>query len=474
MEWYGMGKANIGIVGLGTMGENLALNIHSKGFRVAVYNRTAEKTKEFMGKLSPTAEIVPCYEPAELVNSLEAPRILLFMVTAGEAVDEIIGQFSPLLAKDDILIDAGNSYFKDTERRAKEAADRGLRYLGIGVSGGEEGALKGPCIMAGGSEEAYGQAREIFDKIAAKTSSGICSAYLGPGGAGHFTKMVHNGIEYALMELIAEAYDVQATTLGLGGDKIRGNFSDWNSGDLQSYLVETAAKALAKKEEGSWKSVVEFILDKAQQKGTGKWASQTAMDLGVPTPTMDAGVSARNLSAMKEERKRAAQKFNLLNPLYQGDMKEFLEELREAVFCSYLVAFAQGFALLKAGSKEYGYNLALDEVARIWKGGCIIRAKMLNPIEGAFLAEANLDNILLSDGIVQLIKSHEGHWRHSVSMMKMLALPIPAASSALDYYDAYKRERLPANLIQAMRDIFGAHTYERIDKPGSFHTNWSQ
>jgi len=466
-------KAQIGVLGLGTMGESLALNIAGRGFRVIVFNRTASRTKEFMDGADVSLPLTAAFGLDGFVDGLESPRKILIMVTAGQAVDQVIRQISPMLSKGDMLMDAGNSNFMDTERRAREAAEAGLNFMGVGVSGGEEGALRGPCIMVGGPREAYRQVEAIFSGIAAKTSSGICSAYLGPGGAGHFTKMVHNGIEYALMQLIAEAYDLQVTGLGFDTTAVRDNFAKWNGGELRSYLLEITIQALSKKDEYSGKPLVEMILDRARQKGTGKWTSQTALDLGVPIPTIDAGVSARNLSAYKEERTRAAK----LSPpgvaKFKGDRAATSEKLGDALYCSFIVSYAQGFSLLRAGSKEFRYDLPLDVIARIWKGGCIIRAKLLDRIQAALSSEPSLDNLVVDRGLGSILRGLDGGWRETVQVMKSLAIPCPAMSSALDYYDGYRRERLPANLIQALRDIFGAHTYERVDRPGSFHTDWT-
>jgi 6-phosphogluconate dehydrogenase len=465
-------KAQIGVLGLGTMGESLALNIAGKGFPVAVFNRTAEKTKELLGKVDGSMTVIGTYNMEELVKALEAPRKLLLMVTAGQAVDQVVNQVSPLLSKGDVLIDAGNSYFLDTERRAKEAAEMGLQFLGVGVSGGEEGALKGPCVMVGGPKEAYLQVEPILGSIAAKTESGVCCAYLGPGGAGHFTKMVHNGIEYALMELIAEAYDFQATGLGLDMGTVRDNFVAWNEGELRSYLMEITARALSKTDDDTGKPLVQMILDRARQKGTGKWTSQTALDLGVPVPTIDAGVSARNLSAFKEERVRASRLYPSRGAKYGGERKAVCEKLGQALYCSFIISYAQGFTLLRAGSTEFRYDLPFEEIARIWKGGCIIRAKLLDRIRSALSSNPSLENLVVDRGLGSILRGSEGEWRQVVQTIKSLAIPSPAMDSALDYYDAYLRETLPANLIQALRDIFGAHTYERVDRNGSFHSSW--
>jgi 6-phosphogluconate dehydrogenase len=466
-------KARMGIVGLGTMGENLALNIAGRGFPVSVYNRTAERTKEFVSRLDGSLDVRPTFSIKELVDSLERPRQVLLMVTAGSAVDSVFMQLAEHLSEGDIVIDGGNSYFKDTERRFKEAAKRKIAFMGVGISGGEEGALKGPCIMAGGPIDAYMTLEPVFSKIAARIESGPCCAYLGPGGAGHYTKMVHNGIEYALLEVIAEVYDVQLTGLGLDTRSIRENFAEWDDEDLQSYLLDITKLALSKEDPETGRPLVEMISDRTGQKGTGKWASQTALDLGVPTPTIDAGVSSRNLSTYREERLKAAAKYNPEKVRFRGDGRELVEALRDALRCSFIVSYAQGFDLLRAGSENYGYSLPLAVTARIWRGGCIIRARLLERFERALASSPSLRNLLLDDAIASTLKEHEGGWRKAVLAAKSLGIPVPALSSALDYYDAFRREKLPSNLIQALRDIFGAHTYERVDRPGSFHTIWS-
>jgi 6-phosphogluconate dehydrogenase len=463
----------MGIVGLGTMGENLALNIAGRGFPVSVYNRTAERTKEFVSRLDGSLDVRPTFSIKELVDSLERPRQVLLMVTAGSAVDSVFMQLAEHLSEGDIVIDGGNSYFKDTERRFKEAAKRKIAFMGVGISGGEEGALKGPCIMAGGPIDAYMTLEPVFSKIAARIESGPCCAYLGPGGAGHYTKMVHNGIEYALLEVIAEVYDVQLTGLGLDTRSIRENFAEWDDEDLQSYLLDITKLALSKEDPETGRPLVEMISDRTGQKGTGKWASQTALDLGVPTPTIDAGVSSRNLSTYREERLKAAAKYNPEKVRFRGDGRELVEALRDALRCSFIVSYAQGFDLLRAGSENYGYSLPLAVTARIWRGGCIIRARLLERFERALASSPSLRNLLLDDAIASTLKEHEGGWRKAVLAAKSLGIPVPALSSALDYYDAFRREKLPSNLIQALRDIFGAHTYERVDRPGSFHTIWS-
>jgi len=468
-----LSKAQIGVLGLGTMGESLALNIAGKGFPIAVFNRTAEKTREFRSTVAPSMSVKATFGLEEFVGALKVPRKVLLMVTAGQAVDQIIRQISPLMSKGDILIDAGNSNFVETERRAKEAAEAGIRFMGVGVSGGEEGALKGPCIMVGGPREAYSEVEPIFDSIAAKTPSGVCSAYLGPGGAGHFTKMVHNGIEYALMELIAEAYDLQLTGLKLDHAKVRDNFAAWEDGDLQSYLMEITVQALSRKDDYTGGPLVDVILDKARQKGTGKWTSQTALDLGVPVPTIDAGVSARNLSAYKDERVRASKLYPPRRVKFEGDRAAMRDKIGDALYSSFVMSYAQGFSLLKAGSAEFRYDLPLAKISQIWKGGCIIRSKLLDRVETALSSDPDLDNLMVDRGLGSIVRSSEENWRYVVQTMKSLGIPSPAMDSALDYYDGYRRETLPANLIQALRDIFGAHTYERVDRPGSFHTDWN-
>ncbi len=467
-----MNKAQVGIVGLGTMGENLALNIESKGFPVAVFNRTPERVTKFIQTYGKGRSISPATSIQEFTEALEAPRVILVMVKAGPSVDEVVMQLTSHLAEGDVLIDGGNSHFRDTERRIKELAAKRVYLLGTGISGGEEGALKGPCIMAGGPEPAYALARPILTKIAAQTEDGPCCAYLGPGGAGHYVKMVHNGIEYAVIQLIAETYDIMQRMLGLAPKETAKTFSDWNKDELGSYLIGITADVLARVDEETSKPLVDLISDKAEQKGTGKWTSQDALDLGVPIPTIDAAVSARIMSSLKDERLHAAQVLKWSSGRFHGESSKYLDALRAALYCSVIVSYAQGLGLLKVASKEYGFGTNLADTARIWKGGCIIRSRLLNEIQGAFERRADLPNILTDPKLSSLLLELQEKWRFVAAEAKLSGIPCPAMDAALDYFDSFRSVRLPANLIQALRDYFGAHTYERIDKPGRFHTNW--
>ena len=456
------------------MGENLALNIVDKGFSAAVYNRTAERTRKFAKRLTEDTPITPTYSIAEFLGALETPRKILLMVTAGRPIDEMIEQLAPGLSKGDLLVDGGNSLFRDTEARAKELQKKGLLYLGIGISGGEEGALRGPSIMAGGSRAGYELVEPILTKIAAQVGDGPCCSYLGPDGAGHFTKMVHNGIEYAVMQLIAEVYDVQRTGLGLDLEEIGKLFADWNGAELNSYLMEVTIEVLGKVDADTGKPLVDVILDRAAQKGTGKWTSQSAFDLGVPIPSIDAAVSARNLSAYKKQRVRISQLLGPPGRTPQMTKEETIKSLRGSLYSSVLVSYAQGFTLLKAASDEYDYSVPLDEVARIWKGGCIIRAKLLDQIQQALKQELDQANLLGDGGFSEELKAREESWRHTLQTVRSMGIPCPVMNASLDYFDAYRRWTLPAGLIQGMRDYFGSHGYERVDKEGSFHTNWNE
>ncbi len=452
------------------MGENLALNLESKGFSVAVYNRTTERTRRF-GERVKSKSILPCYSVEEFVDSLEKPRKILLMVKAGPAVDEVANLLAPNLSEGDILMDGGNSHFKDTERRCSEYAIRGVRFVGLGVSGGEEGALKGPCLMAGGDKSAYDQTETILKKIAAQTKDGPCCAYLGPKGAGHYVKMIHNGIEYAILQVIAEAYDILIRAAKFDIRHVRKLFKKWNEGELNSFLMEIAVDALGKIDSESGGALVSLVVDRAGQKGTGKWASQNAMDLGIPVPTIDAAVSARNLSALKDERTIASKLFKK-RAKRTSIKRNPVQGLEGAVRASVIVSYAQGFHLMQAGSKEYSYDIPLVEAARIWQGGCIIRAKLLDTIKKAFEKNRQLQNLLLDTRVARTVIGLEGDWRKAVKAAKDAAVPIPAIAASLDYFDGYRSERLPANLIQALRDRFGAHGFERFDKPGVFHSDW--
>ncbi len=462
-----MAGKDLGLIGLGVMGQNLALNFQNHGYSVVVYNRTEQKTREFVAR---HPEISAAYTVPDFIQALGQPRRILLMVTAGTAVDETMASLGNLLSRGDVLMDGGNSHFQDTERRCNELAKQGIHFLGVGVSGGEEGALKGPCLMVGGPREGYDQVSSILTRIPAQ-ADGPCCQLLGPRGAGHYVKIIHNGIEYAIIQVIAEAYDLLTRAARLNIKQIQGIFSKWNKGELNSFLMEIAAEALSKYDAETKRPLVSLILDRAQQKGTGKWTSQNALDLGIPTPTIDAAVDARNLSALKEERvnaSKALKQSRKPRPL----PKTFVESLKAAVQASIIISYAQGFHLMRAGSEKYEYAIPLAEVARIWKGGCIIRAKLLDSITRAFKSNDALQNLIVDREFAEILMGLDGNWRKVVKAAKDASVPIPAISASLDYYDGYRSERLPANLIQALRDRFGAHGYERIDRPGRFHTDW--
>ena len=467
-----MSKQKIGLVGLAVMGENLALNIESKGFPIAVFNRTTAKTEAFLAGKAKGKNIVGAKTIEEFVASLEKPRKILLMVKAGQPVDDMIDSIVGHLDKGDLLIDGGNSFFKDTARRGKDLSQKGILYIGTGVSGGEEGALKGPSIMPGGPRQAYQMVEDILTKIAAQVDDGPCCTYIGPGAAGHYVKMVHNGIEYGDMQLICEAYDILKTALGLEAPELSEIFAQWNKGELDSYLIEITAAVLARKDDDTGKPLVDVILDKAGQKGTGKWTSQSALDLGVPTPTINAAVVARTMSAFKDERVAAAKLLSGPTAKYTGDKDSLIQAVREALYASKITSYAQGMALLREANKEYDWSLNYGQIARIWKGGCIIRAKFLDLIKQAYQRNADLPNLLIDEFFSEAVASRQDNWRMVVKLAVESGIPVPAMSGSLAYFDSYRRERLPANLIQAQRDYFGAHTYERVDKPGSFHTEW--
>jgi 6-phosphogluconate dehydrogenase len=467
-----MAKQQIGVIGLAVMGKNLALNIESKGYSVAVYNRSREKTDEFL-KEAQGKNIVGTYSIEEFVNALEKPRKILLMVKAGAPTDATIEQLKPYLEKGDILIDGGNTYFKDTQRRNKELAELGIHFIGTGVSGGEEGALKGPSIMPGGQKEAHELVRPIFEAIAAKVDGEPCTTYIGPDGAGHYVKMVHNGIEYGDMQLIAEAYFLLKHVLGLNAQELHEVFAEWNKGELNSYLIEITADIFTKIDEETGKPLIDVILDKAGQKGTGKWTSQNALDLGVPLPIITESVFARFISAMKDERVKASKLLSgpAVKP-FEGDRAHFIEAVRRALYMSKICSYAQGFAQMKAASDEYNWNLQYGNIAMIFRGGCIIRAQFLQKIKEAYDRDPQLPNLLLDPYFKEIVENYQEALREIIAIAVMRGIPVPAFSSALAYYDSYRMETLPANLIQAQRDYFGAHTYERVDKEGVFHTEW--
>ncbi|MCI4136282.1 NADP-dependent phosphogluconate dehydrogenase [Bacillus vallismortis] len=467
-----MSKQQIGVIGLAVMGKNLALNIESRGFSVSVYNRSSSKTEEFLQEAK-GKNVVGTYSIEEFVQSLETPRKILLMVKAGTATDATIQSLLPHLEKDDILIDGGNTYYKDTQRRNKELAESGIHFIGTGVSGGEEGALKGPSIMPGGQKEAHELVKPILEAISAKVEGEPCTTYIGPDGAGHYVKMVHNGIEYGDMQLISESYFILKQVLGLSADELHEVFAEWNKGELDSYLIEITADIFTKKDEETGKPLVDVILDKAGQKGTGKWTSQSALDLGVPLPIITESVFARFISAMKEERVKASGLLSgpEVKPV-TDNKEELIEAVRKALFMSKICSYAQGFAQMKAASEEYNWDLKYGEIAMIFRGGCIIRAAFLQKIKEAYDREPELDNLLLDSYFKNIVESYQGALRQVISLAVAQGVPVPSFSSALAYYDSYRTAVLPANLIQAQRDYFGAHTYERTDKEGIFHTEW--
>lgn len=469
-----MAQQSFGVIGLAVMGENIALNVERNGFPIAVYNRTGAKTDEFMAKRAVGKNVVAAYSIEDFVKSLARPRKILVMVQAGAPVDAVIKQLQPLLEKGDMIIDGGNSLYEDTERRTRELESTGLGFVGMGVSGGEEGALNGPSLMPGGTEAAYKELEPILLKIAAQVDDGACVTYIGPGGAGHYVKMVHNGIEYGDMQLIAEAYDLLKSALGLNHQQIHEIFTEWNTTDeLNSFLIEITADIFKYIDPDTQQPLVELILDAAGQKGTGRWTVQSALELGVPIPTMIAAVNARITSSYKAERVAASQEITGPTGIYEGDAKAFISKIRDALYCSKICSYAQGMALLSKASQEYNYNLNLSEMARIWKGGCIIRAGFLDKIKHAFNENPTLPNLLLAPEFKQTILDRQSAWREVLVVSNQLGIPVPAFSSSLDYFDSYRRARLPQNLTQAQRDYFGAHTYKRIDKEGSFHTEWA-
>lgn len=468
-------KADIGLIGLAVMGENLALNIESKGYSVAVYNRTTSKVDRFVEGRGKEKNIIGTHSIEEFVKSLKKPRKIIIMVKAGKPVDGMIEQLIPQLERGDIIIDGGNSNFHDTIRRTEYVENKGFLYIGTGISGGEEGALHGPSIMPGGSPAAWNEVKEIFQSIAAKAEDGApCCEWIGENGAGHFVKMVHNGIEYGDMQLICESYFIMKELLGMTPDEMHNVFKEWNAGELNSYLIEITADIMAFKDEDN-KPLIEKILDTAGQKGTGKWTSIAALNIGVPLTLISEAVFARIISAFKEERVEASKVLSGPTPKFDGDKDGFIEELRKALYASKIVSYAQGFTLLRWARDEYNWDLNFTEIASIWRNGCIIRSIFLSKIMEAFEKKAELKNLLLDTFFKEKVMSSQDSWRNVTSTAINNGLPVPALSSALAYFDGYRTERLSANLIQALRDYFGAHTYERIDKPRGefFHTNWT-
>jgi len=464
----------IGIVGLGVMGHNLALNMELNGFPVAGYDLDAAKTKAFLKGPGAGKNIIGVDSPAALMAALEKPRRILMMVPAGAPVDSAIAHLKPHLEPGDILMDGGNSFFLDTERRNKALEAEGFNYIGTGVSGGEEGALWGPAIMPGGQRQAWEATAPIFRAIAAKAEDGQpCVEYIGPRGAGHYLKMVHNGIEYGDMQLIAEIYDILHRGLGLSARELHAIFAEWNQGELKSYLIEITADIFEKMDDETGRPLVDLILDEAQQKGTGKWASQNALDVGAPIPTINAAVESRILSGLKAQRATASRVIRGPRPEYKGNRARLIDAARQALYASKITSYAQGLGLLKIASEEYQYNLNLGEIAKIWRAGCIIRAGLLTDIMAAYQRDPALVNLLLDDTFRAAVESRQAAWRRVVCAAVEMGIPVLALSASLAYFDAYRSERLPANLTQAQRDYFGAHTYRRVDREGTFHTEWA-
>ncbi len=464
----------MGVVGLGVMGANLARNIESRGFAVAGYDLKPEKTKAFVEGSGDGAAVIGVDSPAALMAVLEKPRRVLFMVPAGPPVDSVIAMLRPHLESGDILIDGGNSHFVDTDRRCRELEAAGLHFVGAGVSGGEEGALRGPAIMPGGARAAWEALAPIFRAMAAKAEDGEpCVEYMGPRGAGHYVKMVHNGIEYGDMQLIAETYDVLHRGAGLSAPELAALFAEWNRTELRSYLIEITAQIFEYQDEDTGKPLVDLILDEAQQKGTGKWMSQNALDIGAPIPTVTAAVDARILSSLKGERVAASRVLGGPAATFSGDRARLIDAARQALYASKITSYAQGMALLRIASKEYGYEIDPGLVAKIWRAGCIIRADLLGEIREAYRRTPDLVNLLLDQTFRDAIGTRQEAWRFVVQTAIGLGIPVPGLSASLAYYDAYRAERLPANLTQAQRDFFGAHTYRRVDREGVFHTRWA-
>lgn len=473
-----MTKQQIGVVGMAVMGRNIALNIESRGYSVSLYNRTGSKTTEVLEQ-NPGKNLVGTYTVEEFVNSLESPRKILLMVQAGRGTDATIDALLPHLDKGDIVIDGGNTFFKDTIRRSERLAELGINFVGTGVSGGEEGALHGPSIMPGGPQSAFELVAPILRDISAKAPEDgePCVTYIGENGAGHYVKMVHNGIEYGDMQLIAESYDLLHRVLGLSAAEISEIFGEWNKGELDSFLMEISTQILATVDPATGKPMVDVIMDRAGNKGTGKWTSQSALDLGEPLSLITESVFARYISTFKEERVAASQVIpgvDFQANLSEADKKDIIEAVRQALYFSKIVSYAQGFAQMKAASQEYGWTLNYGEIAKIFRAGCIIRAKFLQKITDAYSKNPDLDNLMLDDYFLNILGSNQAAVRRVVTLAIQAGIPVPTFSSALAYYDSYRSPVLPANLIQAQRDLFGAHTYQRVDRPGTFHFHWNQ
>jgi 6-phosphogluconate dehydrogenase len=469
------GNCDIGLIGLAVMGQNLVLNMNDHGYRVAVFNRTVSKVDEFISNEAAGTQVVGVHSIPELVQELKKPRRVMLMVKAGDTVDQMIDSLLPHLEKGDIIIDGGNSHYPDTNRRTKSVAEKGILFIGTGVSGGEEGARFGPSIMPGGNPAAWPHVKEIFQSIAAKVEDGSpCCDWVGENGAGHYVKMVHNGIEYGDMQLICEAYHLLSEGLGLKPDELHEVFADWNRGELDSYLIEITSEIFAKKDEDGT-PLIDRILDTAGQKGTGKWTGISALELGTPVTLIGEAVFARCLSALKEERVAASKVFTGPKASVPQDRQAFIEDVRRALYCSKLISYAQGYMLLSEAAKDQGWNLNLGGIALMWRGGCIIRSRFLGKIKDAYDKNPKLSNLLLDDFFSKLLNDYQASWRRAIVRAIESSVPTPAFSTALSFYDGYRTARLPANLLQAQRDYFGAHTYERIDAPRGefFHTNWT-
>jgi 6-phosphogluconate dehydrogenase len=468
-------KADIGLIGLAVMGQNLVLNMNDHGYTVAVFNRTVSKVDDFVANEAAGTNVIGTHSIEELVAALKRPRRVFLLVKAGKAVDDFIELLLPHLETGDILIDGGNSHFPDTIRRAKYIESKGLLYIGTGVSGGEEGARRGPSMMPGGSPAAWPHVKEIFQSIAAKTPEGEpCCDWVGEDGAGHYVKMVHNGIEYGDMQLITEAYQLMREGLGMSNQEMHEVFAEWNRGELDSYLIEITRDILSTRDQDG-QYVVDYILDTAGQKGTGKWTGISALDLGVPMTLVGEAVFSRCLSAMKDERVAAAKVLQGPCVKFEGDRQAFVNDIRKAMYASKIVSYTQGYMLMREAAREYGWRLNYGGIALMWRGGCIIRSRFLGKIRDAFEKNPDLNNLLLDDFFRDVIHESQASWRRVVGKALELGIPAPAMSSGLAFYDGYRHERLPANLLQAQRDYFGAHTYERIDRPRGqfFHTNWT-
>jgi 6-phosphogluconate dehydrogenase len=466
---------DFGMIGLAVMGENLALNVESRGYSVAVYNRTTDVVDEFVAGRAKGKRFVGCHTLEDLVNRLARPRKVMMLIKAGRPVDDVIEQLIPLLSPGDVIIDGGNTHYADTERRTTYVVGRGLLYVGTGVSGGEEGALKGPSLMPGGSPEAWPVIKPIFQAIAAKVGPKNdipCCEWVGPRGAGHYVKMVHNGIEYGDMQLICEAYYLMREVLGLSNDELYEVFAEWNRGELNSYLIEITRDIFSVKDDETGDWLVDKVLDRAGAKGTGKWMSQLALDLGMPSTLVTEAVFARCLTALKDDRVRASRVLKGPAATFDGDRRAFIEAIRQALYASKICSYAQGFVQLRAAADENQWPLNYGDIALLWRGGCIIRAVFLDRIKEAFDAQPELENLLLAPYFTRAVSDAQDAWRHVVATAARLGVWAPAFSSALAYYDGYRRERLPANLLQAQRDYFGAHTFERTDRPGTFHADW--